>query len=242
MQIIYERSDAMKKILLFLLTAAIFLSSCAKEDPQRNIVAEFGFSRDDALSFTSIDYTVDIITEVSSHIAAVEIVSVKYGALEELSADFKYEVKVVKEFLDTTDTISRGDTLLVQCNEGIMPARDAQTLMEGTGAELYLTGEYGENDWITASNHGALPVEVGKTYLMFLTDDYLEAHGMYAECGSQYLFEYKGGLFPSLYAENADAAAVTLDHVKSAVKNRTGRADEIGLEAYIRELNESAEN
>lgn len=230
----------MKKILLFLLTAAMVLPSCAKEEAERNIVGEFGFSRDDALSFSSIDYTVDIITEVSSHIAAVEIVGVKYGALEELSADFKYEVKVVKEFLDTTDTVEKGDILLVQCNEGTMPALDAQTLMDGTGAELYLTGEYGENDWITASNHGALPVEVGKTYLMFLTDDYLDPHGMYAECGSQYLFEYTGGLFPSLYAENSDAASVTLDDVKSAVKNRTGRADEIGLEAYIRELNEAA--
>lgn len=232
----------MKKTVLTLLSAVLLLTSCTGEVPERNIAAEFGFSREDSLSFSSVDYTVDIIAEVSSHIAAVEVVGVKYGALEELSADFKYEVKVVKEFLDTTDTISRGDTLLVQCNECIMPARDAQTLMEGTGAELYLTGEYGENDWIRASNHGAIPVEVGKTYLMFLTDDYLEAHGMYAECGSQYLFEYKGGLFPSLYAENSDAASVTLDDVKSAVKNRTGRADEIGLEAYIRELNDSAKN
>jgi len=226
----------MKKILLTVLSALLLLTSCTEEVPERNIVAEFGFSREDSLSFTSIDYTVDIIAEVASHIAAVEVVNVKYGALEELSGDFKYEVKVVKEFLDTTDTVKKGDTLLVQCNEGIMPARDAQTLMAETGAELYLTGEYGENDWIIASNHNALPVEVGKTYLMFLTDDYLEAHGMYAECGSQYLFEYKGGLFPSLYAENEDAAAVTLADVKSAVKNRTGRADEIGMEAYISEL------
>jgi len=232
----------MKRIIVYLLTAAMLLSSCAKDEPERNIAAQFGFSKNDALSFSAVDYTVDIITEVSSHIAAVEIVSVESGALEELSADFKYEVKVVKEFLDTTDTISKGDFLLVQCNEGTMPARDAQTLMAGTGAELYLTGEYGENDWIIASNHGALPVEVGKTYLMFLTDDYLEPHGMYAECGSQYLFEYKDGLFPSLYAENADAASVTLADVKSAVKKRTGRADEIGLEAYIRELNEAASN
>ncbi len=226
----------MKKLFLFLLSAVMLFSSCAEEKTERNIVAKFGFSRDDALSFTSIDYTVDIITEVSSHIAAVEIVDVKYGALEELSGDFKYEAKVVKEFLDTTDTVKKGDILLVQCNEGIMPARDAQTLMAETGAELYLTGEYGENDWIIASNHNALPVEVGKTYLMFLTDDYLEAHGMYAECGSQYLFEYMGGLFPSLYAENEDASAVTLDDVKSAVKKRTGRADEIGMESYILEL------
>lgn len=230
----------MKKYLLFLLTA-LLLSSCAGDVPERNIVGTFGFSRNDALSFSSVDYTVDIITEVSSHIAAVEIVGVKYGALEELSADFKYEARVVKEFLDTTDTVKKGDILLIQCNEGIMPAADAQTLMADTGAELYLTGEYGENDYIVASNHDALPVEVGKTYLMFLTDDYLEAHGMYAECGSQYLFEYRGGLFPSLYAENDDAAAVTLDDVKSAVKNRTGRADEIGMEAYIRELNEAAD-
>lgn len=230
----------MKKYLLFLLTT-LLLSSCAGDVPERNIVGTFGFSRNDALSFSSVDYTVDIITEVSSHIAAVEIVGVKYGALEELSADFKYEARVVKEFLDTTDTVKKGDILLIQCNEGIMPAADAQTLMADTGAELYLTGEYGENDYIVASNHDALPVEVGKTYLMFLTDDYLEAHGMYAECGSQYLFEYRGGLFPSLYAENDDAAAVTLDDVKSAVKNRTGRADEIGMEAYIRELNEAAD-
>ncbi len=230
----------MKKYLLFLLTA-LLLSSCAGDVPERNIVGTFGFSRNDALSFSSVDYTVDIITEVSSHIAAVEIVGVKYGALEELSADFKYEARVVKEFLDTTDTVKKGDILLIQCNEGIMTAADAQTLMADTGAELYLTGEYGENDYIVASNHDALPVEVGKTYLMFLTDDYLEAHGMYAECGSQYLFEYRGGLFPSLYAENDDAAAVTLDDVKSAVKNRTGRADEIGMEAYIRELNEAAD-
>lgn len=232
----------MKKLLLLLLSAGLLLTSCAEEEPERNIVGRFGFSREDSLSFTSIDYTVDIITEVSSHIVAVEVVSVKYGALEELSGDFKYEVRVLKEFLDTTDTVKKGDTLLVQCNEGIMPAADAQVLMADTGAELYLTGEYEENDWIIASNHDALPVEVGKTYLMFLTDDYLEAHGMYAECGSQYLFEYKGGLFPSLYAENADASPVTLDDVKSAVKKRTGRADEIGMEAYIRELQEALKN
>ena len=134
----------MKKLFLTLLSALLLLPSCAEEVPERNIAAEFGFSREDSLSFSSVDYTVDIITEVSSHIAAVEVVGVKYGALEELSADFKYEVKVVKEFLDTTDTISKGDMLLVQCNEGTMPARDAQTLMAGTGAELYLTGEYGE--------------------------------------------------------------------------------------------------
>ena len=121
--------DFMKKFLLLCLLAALSLTACADEKPERNIVAEFGYSRDNALSFSSVDYTVDIITEVSSHIAAVEVVGVKYGALEELSADFKYEVKVVKEFLDTTDTIQKGDILLVQCNEGTMPASDARTLM-----------------------------------------------------------------------------------------------------------------
>ncbi|MBQ7932294.1 MAG: hypothetical protein IJ334_14935 [Clostridia bacterium] len=104
----------MKKLFLTLLSALLLLPSCAEEVPERNIAAEFGFSREDSLSFSSVDYTVDIITEVSSHIAAVEVVGVKYGALEELSADFKYEVKVVKEFLDTTDTISKGDMLRVQ--------------------------------------------------------------------------------------------------------------------------------
>ena len=102
----------MKKLLLLLLSAGMILTACAEEEPERNIVGRFGFSREDSLSFTSLDYTVAIITEVSSHIAAVEIVSVKYGALEELSGDFKYEVRVVKEFLDTTDTIKKGDYLL----------------------------------------------------------------------------------------------------------------------------------
>ena len=115
----------MKKIILTLLSDILLLTSCTEEVPERNIVARFGFSREDSLSFTSIDYTVDIIAEVSSHIAAVEVVNVKYGAREELSGDFKYEVKFVKEFLDTTDTVQKGDILLVQsCTS---PANTAKT-------------------------------------------------------------------------------------------------------------------
>ena len=222
----------MKKIILSMLLAGLLFTSCA----QKNIVAEFGFTSDNAdLNFTGLTYTPEIIAEISSHVVACEIVEIESGAIsgDVLTADFKYEVRVVEEFLDTTDTVNVGDYLLVQCNEGLMPALDAQKLMEFSGALRYLTGEYGENDYIRCSSHGALPVEVGKTYLMFLTDDYYEDYEMYVECGRQYLFEYKSG---RLYAENDDAKDLTLTDIKAAIDSRTGRADEIGRDAYILEL------
>lgn len=227
----------MKKKFLSLILAAMLLTSCAS---QRNIVAEFGFSKaDESMNFTGLDYTLDIITEVSSQVVACEIVEIESGAIsgDVLTADFKYEVKIVEDFFDATDAVNVGDFILVQCNEGLIPAKEAQELMEFSGALRYLTGDYGENDYIRCSNQGALPVEVGKTYLMFLTDDYFEDYEMYVECGSQYLFEYRSG--GKLYAENDDAKSVTLDDVKSAIANRTGRADEIGRDAYILELAET---
>lgn len=227
----------MKKTILSILLAGVLLTSCAAE---KNIVAEFGFTTDDSgLNFTGLEYTPEIIAEISSHVVACEIVEIESGAIsgDVLTADFKYEVRVVEEFLDTTDAVNVGDYLLVQCNEGLMPAAEAQKLMEFSGALRYLTGEYGENDYIRCSNHGALPVEVGKTYLMFLTDDYYEDYEMYVECGRQYLFEYdKNGL----YAENDDAKGLSVNDIKTAIGSRTGRADEIGRDAYILEL--QAEN
>ena len=48
-----------------------------------------------------------------------------------------------------------------------------------------LQGEYADNEYIRCSTWGAIPIEVGKSYILFLTDEYYEKDTDNRECRSR---------------------------------------------------------
>jgi len=105
---------------------------------------------------------------------------------------------------------------------------------------VFLQGEYADNEYIISSVNDAIPVEVGKSYIMFLTDRYLETEGKYGEMGREYLFEYTNGRIyrgksMTVNEKNFDQ---TLSEIKAQISLRTGRADEVGWNQYMFELGE----
>ena len=84
----------------------------------------------------------------------------------------------------------------------------------------------------------AIPIEVGKRYLIYMSDEYLASEGVYAEDGYSYLYEIDGNTVR--YGMDALTDSRTPEELIAAVEaqiaSRTGRADEIGSSQYIDEL------
>ncbi|MBQ8510848.1 MAG: hypothetical protein IJ493_13185 [Clostridia bacterium] len=142
--------------------------------------------------------------------------------------------------MDTTNALNVGDIIIVSSNEGYLLACDAAELVgdnERSRKLGILRGEYGDNDYILSSNYSAIPIELDRSYFMYLTDKYFENEGVYAEIGKSFLYEvwngkvYWGSDFTEVASENEFSNIMV-----SNVANRTGRADLIGESAYLDEL------
>jgi hypothetical protein len=75
---------------------------------------------------------------------------------------------------------------------------------------------------------------------MYLTDEYSENYSVYAETGKMFLYEYNIANEVIYQGINYDKLEITFDELEAQIyediTNRTGRADEIGSDAYIDEL------
>ena len=148
--------------------------------------------------------------------------------------NFKYSVKVLDIIMDVDDSLKIGDTITVSSSEGIMKASEAAELVKDDPVAKKLNilqGEYSDNEYITSSTWDAVPIEVGKTYIMFITDRYLETEGLYSESGRSFLFE----------CDNSKTDDI-IEKIKAQAALRTGRADEVGASQYMTELGERQRN
>lgn len=220
----------------------MFASSCGQEPirPERNIVREFG--TDGSLSYSYVDTNrIEAVVELSSQAVKCKILSIQdvvYTNAHDFC--FYYEAEIEEIFLDTTNALNVGDIIIVSSNEGYLLACDAAELVgdnERSRKLGILRGEYGDNDYILSSNYSAIPIELDRSYFMYLTDKYFENEGVYAEIGKSFLYEvwngkvYWGSDFTEVASENEFSNIMV-----SNVANRTGRADLIGESAYLDEL------
>lgn len=232
------------KRIAFLLITIFLLSSCnmqSEAQTTKNIVEEFGFVDMLADEIADIN-SMEAITEISSQIILCEVKDRTEMIWTETNMfNFTYEVEVIEVYLDTHDNLEPGDIITVSSSEGLVPAKEAAEIVSETPRAQklgILQGEYNDNDYIRCSAWDAIPIEVGKTYLMYLDDCYLEREGKYAESGRTYLFEYADN---AVYQKrNMEDTGLSfheiLTQVKDHIDKRTGRADEIGYYPYLEEL------
>ena len=243
-------------ILLALTTIMSILSSCGNSagqeniiqpdniEPERIIVQEFGYISPSMSSQIADVNNLEAVTEISSHIIKCVIKSldnVIYTDTDEFN--FEYSVEVVDIMLDVSSTLSVGDIIQVTSSEGIMKASEAaQMIKDSPRAKKFgiLQGEYNDNEYITSSTWDAIPIEVGKTYIMFITDRYLADEGVYAESGRSFLFEVEE---QSVFNNRAMTMSTKttneiVSEILAQIAVRTGRADEVGVDQYMIELGE----
>ena len=145
------------------------------------------------------------------------------------------------------DNINIGDIIPVTSSEGIMKASEAAKMIKDSPrAKKFgiLQGKYNDNDYITSSTWDAIPIEVGKTYIMFITDRYYADEGVYAESGRSFLFEVEEQSVYSSRAmtRNKKTTNDIVSEILAQIEVRTGRADEVGVDQYMIELGEKQKN
>ncbi len=239
----------MKRVLFILLlvvsTVVIFCSCNSKDiDSEMIIVEEFGYTEPTMSNSIADVNNIEAVTELSSQVVLCTVKSLKSVSLNEINLfSFRYEVEILDIYMDTSDVLQKGDTIEVLSSEGLLKASKAAELVAGTErAKKYgiLQDSYSENEYIRSSTWNAIPIEVGKTYIMYLEDEFLEDEGVYAECGYSFLYQITDD---TVYGErtmtvNSASKKQLISDIKDAIKNRTGRADEVGDSQYMTELGE----
>lgn len=232
-------------LTLFLLSGCVFVDTPESSgEDGRIIIEEFGYI-EPSMSMRIADINnLEAITELSSQVIIGKVVALDDVTYTDLGLfNFQYAVEVTYILMDIRESIAVGDSLPVTSSEGIMKAADAAAMVADTPRARklgILQGEYANNEYILCSTWNAVPIEVGKTYLMFLTDEYLEAEGVYAENGRMFLYEIEDQVVHTGRAMtlSEDSTDDVIDTITAQIALRTGRADEIGSSAYMWELAE----
>lgn len=241
----------MKHLLIAILffTMIVSATSCSfipvteeniEPHEERVYVQEFG--TDPAQMGTSISGldTWAEVTEMASHIFIGHIKDVKHvSVLETNDLWFHYDVEVIDILMNTHEPLEIGDRITVSATEGVLRASEAKALI-GDSARAQKFGilqneSYADNEYVRASACNAIPIEVGKTYLMYVTDQYLEEEGLYAHMGRSHLFECNDnevriGRTFNLAESSFDEI---LTEAKTLIAQRSGQADILGYTGYI---------
>lgn len=239
------------KLFTLFLLLALLLSACGESEPYSpfagmNFIKEYGWKNTDnlmACPFVDLN-TVEAVTEYSCTVILGEVTAIHDVVANEMGDFvFYYTVAIQEVLYDRDQNKTVGEELIVSSTEGVLLANEAKALLANSlHAKKYgiLQGEYGENDYIRCSYYDAIPIQVGETYLMYLTDRYYAEEAVYAEIGQQYLYLCRDN---TLYGgREGEKLSVTLPEMKKQVEKqmaqRTGRADEIGHNAFLYELGE----
>ena len=235
-------------ICFVLITSSLFSCTSKKSLQQIHdsdvIIQKYGFSGGMADISVDLNNFVDI-TEMSSQIIECTVIETKNIKVNDLfDLVFTYSIKVDDIFLDTSGKLKNGDVLEIMTTEGYIKAADIYPLMLEKDAErarklgLFTDRDYKPNEYVLSSSWDAIPMEVGRTYIVYLTDQFFDKQGVYSECGYSYLFDvtesdvyWRSDLI--LYDLKRSDLITTIQGYISA---RTGRADQLGWSQYMAEV------
>lgn len=233
----------MRKMSFFSIAMILLIVSlCSCQAEERIIVQEFGFTTP-SMGFAIADVNnIEAVTELSSQVVLCHVDSLEEVEFTDTNNfNFRYKIEILDILMDTSEALQAGDIIEVTSSEGILKASEAAALIKDTPRAQklgILQGEYQDNEYIVSSTWDAIPIEVGKTYVMYLTDRYLESEGVYAESGRSFLYEYSGKtIYSSRSMEKSDTSlAAVISDIEAQIALRTGRADEVGADQYMEEL------
>jgi len=149
---------------------------------------------------------------------------------------FTYELEIGEVLFDTTGTLTSGGKIAMSSGEGAHTLAELKPKLDYTGS-VYIPkyqGEHPDSDWVLAAQHLATPIEVGRTYLLFIDEGGEDA--IWIENGREFLWETADGMLIKGDGLSKWRDAYSLNEVRGVIAARTGRCDEIGEQAYISEV------
>ncbi len=231
-------------ICIILLYSSMF--SCAPRQFHEDdiIIQKIGFTGGMAEISVDLNNFVDV-TEMSSQIIECTVLETKNISVNDLfDLVFTYSVWIDDIFLDTSGKLRKGDTIDIMTTEGYVRASNICALMRDKDAAraeklgLYADREYAPNEYVLSSSWDAIPMENGRSYILYLTDQYLEKQDVYSECGYSFLFDVTGKdvYWKSGFIKYDLKKIALIKQIREYIDARTGRADEIGWGKYMSEV------
>jgi hypothetical protein len=239
--------------LLFIscLFIAMSLFSCSQDIKsipniqEKNIIANLGFTPgDNSLTYGS-EVTKEDVLEISNIWVLAEIIDSTKVNFDSLMGiiNFEYAAEIKKIYYSTNSDISVSNIITISSNSGIISANELQD-MAGSSAHAqkfgYLNGEYTDNDYFISSSFNKIVLEVGKQYIIYLTDSTKESYGVYTDRSYGFVYEYSDG---HLYSEiDRKESSKTIEMLEQEIyeeaSNRTGIVEEIGISGYWNQSNQ----
>lgn len=245
----------MKKLIsitMIVLICMTVICSCSEKDQNydplegRNIVSSEIHKTYD-LSSTWVDTkTFEAVNELSTQIVKCKITGINYLQTTVMNTiSFKFDAVVEEIYMDIGDQLDVGDSIIVSSSNGIIKASEAEELFKDDSSAkkygIFQDGPYDENDYAVYSNFDSVPIEVGMSYVIYLSDDYLESEGVYADCGFSYTYAItdNGSVYSGADITKSDMnESELIKFVKDGIEARTGRVQEVGRSEYLSELAE----
>ena len=231
------------KRLAALFLSAIFLASCGDAlivEPRMvslDIRSEGGYLTnmifEDRIKWSELSDVVELSD--GAVVAVVRELSGFDRGERGASMEFTYTIEPTEVLFDTTGELTVGGGIEMMSNEGALTFETLAPVLDERELEFVtmLWNDQPENGWMLASMHDVIPIEIGRSYVFFLSK---KGRG-WTESGREYLWEVMDGRpvtgdgTAKAYDDN-----YTMEAVREAVTARTGRCDEIGEEAYEAEM------
>lgn len=150
-------------------------------------------------------------------IARMDAMTLAYG-MDSLKIGYDMTVEAV--LCDSADALAPGDAVSVQGWNGLFAAWEVQELVgffDHNIKEEILQEGYKDGDYVAVRNCGAIPAEVGKSYLIFLGTSPILRDFDYLESGGAYFFEYAGGKLYTGDGRKRRTADVRLADIENAI-------------------------
>lgn len=164
---------------------------------------------------------INVITGLSTQIILCHIDSLENAFISPTyNLDFDYEITVEEIFMDVNNMLNVGDKITVRSVKGIITVNELKKLKSArvNGSLVkYIDGEYSDDEYVLLSSFESIPFEEGKTYIMYLTDQYLDRVKWYGETGYGFSYEYTDGIL--YHGINYEKMNITIDQLKEQISS-----------------------
>ena len=235
----------MKKLIILLMAILFILTSCEeqqaddgitereKEIAERLVAGTVGVGEDDNISWVIDVRDINAITKLASQIVLCRIENLEEVSLGYRFGDlnFKYEVIIEDIYMDVNNMLKTGDRITVSSMKGIITGNEYKKLATSAYSRTrafshvkeYSSRDYEENEYILSSSFNSIPFEVGRAYIMYLTDYWSEQDNYYFETGYEFSYEYTEGIL--YYGIDYKRMDIDINELKEQILNDVKNRD-----------------